>query len=196
MQHQASSSPFAGHEQLWMLALGALMLFGIYRRFRRNFGRQPLRPVRMGLRIGLLAVIGVALLPLALRSLEFMGVIAAGVAIGLGLGIFAASRTRFETHANAVHYIPHTYTGIAVFALFLGRMIYRLDQLYLGGGSPGGAGAGPSATGFAPQPAAMSPLTLGLLFVLISYNVYYSGRVLWKSRHIKPEDLETASIPN
>src|SRR5271166_995189 len=169
MQHQASSSPFAGHEQLWMLALGALVLLGIYRRFRRNFGRQPLRPVRLGLRIGLLAVIGVALLPLAQRSLEFMGVIAVGIAMGLGLGIFAASRTRFETHANEVYYIPHTYTGIAVFTLFLGRTIYRLAQLSLGGSNPGGAGADQSAAGFAPQSIATNPLTLGLLFVLISY---------------------------
>ncbi len=196
MQHQASSSPFAGPALVWMFAFGALMLFGIYRRFRRNFGRQPLRPVRMRVRIGLLALIGMALLPLALRSLEFMAVIAAGVAIGLGLGIFAASRTRFEIHANEIHYIPHTYTGIAVFALFLARLVYRLVQLYLGGSYPVADGSGPSATGFAPQSIASSPLTVGLLFVLISYNVYYSGRVLWKSRHIKSEDLETASIPS
>ena len=40
------------------LALAMLLLFLIYRRFRRNFGQQPLRPARMRVRLGLLLVVG------------------------------------------------------------------------------------------------------------------------------------------
>lgn len=181
MQAQASSIPFDGHQPLWMLALAGLMVFGVYRRFRRIVGRQPLRRVRMGLRIGLLAVIGLLLLPLGLHSAQALGAIAAGSVVGSSLGIFAAARTRFETHANEVHYIPHTTVGLAVFALFLGRVIYRFGQMYAGG---------------APQGTMMSPLTLGIFFVLISYNVYYGGRVLRKSRHLRPQDIEMGSMPS
>jgi hypothetical protein len=40
-----------------------------------------------------------------------------------------------------------------------------------------------------------SPLTAGLVFVLIGYYVVYYGVVLWKSRHISPEDLEVVATP-
>ncbi len=194
MQAQASSSQWVGPEHWWVLALGALMIFAVYRRFRRNFGRQRLRPAQMGVRAALLGVIGIALLPAALRAPENMGAIAAGIAIGLGLGAFAAERTRFETHDNELHYIPHTYAGILVSALFLGRIIYRWAQLYSGGALAGTAGQQHMA-GAAPQSIVMSPLTLGLLFVLISYNAYYGSRVLGRSRHLRQQDIES-SIPS
>ena len=71
-----------------MFALGALMLFGTLRRFRRNFWPQRLRPVRMGLRIGILAVIGAALLPLALRSPASAFAIAGGIALVKTVGLW------------------------------------------------------------------------------------------------------------
>jgi hypothetical protein len=195
MPPQPSSSNLFGLQNLWMLAFGALMLFGIYRRFRRNFGRQRLRPVAMILRIGLLAVVAVATLPLVLRVPGAFAAAAGGAAIGLAIGGFAAERTRFETHEQQLHYIPHTYAGIAVFALFLGRVIYRWVQLYSSGVLTGTAGQ-QAAAGGSTQAMVTSPLTLGLLFLLISYNVYYSGRVLWKSRHLRPQDIESASMPS
>jgi hypothetical protein len=41
--------------------VSALVVFAIYRRFRRSFGRQLLRPRRMTVRIVLLGVVGCAL---------------------------------------------------------------------------------------------------------------------------------------
>ena len=40
-----------------------------------------------------------------------------------------------------------------------------------------------------------SPLTVGILFVLIGYYLCYYGWLLWKSKHIAPEDLEAAAAP-
>jgi threonine/homoserine/homoserine lactone efflux protein len=40
-----------------------------------------------------------------------------------------------------------------------------------------------------------SPLTVGILFVLIGYYLCYYGWLLWKAKHIAPEDLETAAGP-
>ncbi len=117
------------------------------------------------------------------------------IALGLAIGVFAAERTRVETHASELHYIPHTYAGIVVFSLFLALMIYRWTQLYSSGALTGATGH-PATAGDASQSTMMSPLTLGLLFLLISYNVYFGGRVLWKSRHLRPQDSKSESLPS
>jgi hypothetical protein len=183
MQLTPSSLPLAG-KQIWIFALFAgLIAFGIYRRFRRTIGAQALRPVAMGIRIGLLAVIGLVLAPVFQRSLGFAAAGTAGILAGVLLAMFAAARTRFESRPNGLYYIPHTYTGAFVFLLFLGRLIYRVAEGPMGGALQG------------ERPIAMiqTPLTLGLLYVLIAYYVLYLSRVLWKSRHLNAADLDTAT---
>src|ERR1035441_3224818 len=112
--------------------LAALVVFGVYRRFRRNFGRQLLRPAPMTARILLLAVIGCSLLPMALRSAQFLSAELAGAALGIGMALWGAQRTRFQMYEGRLHYVPHTYTGIAVSLLFLGRLVFRFVQVYAG----------------------------------------------------------------
>jgi hypothetical protein len=175
----------------WLFA--ALAAFALYRRFRRNFGRQALRPVRMSVRIAILSVIGVLLLPAALRSTELLLAAAAGAALGLGLGVWAARRTRFERHDGELHYVPHTSTGIVVFALFVGRIIYRLAHMASSGYFAGAADAGHPGASVRPDSMVQSPITLGLFFLLIGYYVYYYGRLLWKSKHLTAEDIEMSA---
>jgi hypothetical protein len=181
------------HTHGWLLLWAALLAFAIYRRFRRNFGRQALRPKRMVVRIGLLCVIAALLLPAAARSAQFTLGVAAGLAVGLGLGLWAGTRTRFETHAGTLHYIPHTYTGLAVFAVFAARMAYRFAALLVGGTVPGKAPLDAAAPNSFQLSLVQSPLTLGLFFVLIGYYVYYYSQLLWKSRHLTAQDLEAAT---
>lgn len=169
-----------------------LVIFAIYRRFRRNFGRQPLRPARMKLRMALLAFVCASLAPAALRSGAFLSAMAVGAACGAALGVWGARRTRFVTVAKRLHYVPHTYTGVAVSLLFLGRLLYRLVQVYWGPhASPAAAGFDPAA-GLSPAAMVQSPLTLSLFFVLAGYYICYYALVLWKSKHIEPQDLEGA----
>jgi len=178
--------------------IAALAVFVIYRRFRRSFGRQPLRPARMGIRMALLAVVGVSLLPVALKSTDFLAAVIAGAAIGVALGLWGAKRTRFETVGAALYYVPHTYTGVAVSLLFLGRLVYRVVEVYSGGHGLDAAGSADPAQGFAAASMVRSPFTLGLFFALIGYYVCYYSLVLWKSKHIKAEDIEvptTAAAP-
>ena len=47
--------------------LAALVVWLVYRRFRRNFGQQPLRPVAMSVRIVILLIVGCLLLPAVFR---------------------------------------------------------------------------------------------------------------------------------
>jgi len=81
-----------------------------------------------------------------------------------------------------LHYVPHTYAGIAVSLLFLGRLAFRLAD-----------SAHPSPV-FGPA-MVKSPLTVGILFVLVGYYVCFYSWVLWKSKHLEAADVESDSAP-
>jgi hypothetical protein len=169
-----------------------LVLFIIYRRFRRSFGRQPLRPRSMIVRMMILSVVGVLLLPAALRSSTGALAIVAGLALGVGLGVWGAQHTRFEWHEGKLHYVPHTYAGMVVTALFLGRLIYRLLALSHGGYLPGAAQSSGASAANPLGSIYQNPLTLSVFFVLIGYYVYYYSFVLWKCKHMKNEPGDAA----
>ncbi|MGB6309691.1 MAG: hypothetical protein WBF89_18030 [Steroidobacteraceae bacterium] len=183
--------------QIGPFLFAALVVFAIYRRFRRNFGRQPLRPARMTLRIVLLTVVVCLLLPAALRSAQFLSAELAGAALGIALGVWGAQRTRFLMFGGRLHYVPHTYTGIAVSLLFLGRLAFRLMQVYggahaahLANAATAAAPAADPSQAFAPASMVRSPLTVGIFFVLAGYYLCYYGWVLWKSKHLEAADIE------
>jgi hypothetical protein len=184
--------------QIAPFLFAALVVFAVYRRLRRSFGRQLLRPGRMTVRIVLLSVVGCALLPMALRSAQFLTAEFLGAALGVGLGLWGAKRTRFLMYGERLHYVPHTYTGIAVSLLFLGRLVFRVVQVYSAAhGTPAANmamanGADPSQS-FAPAGMVRSPLTVGIFFVLMGYYLCYYGWVLWKSKHLKAADIEVVA---
>jgi cytochrome b561 len=169
----------------WVFAI--LVPLALYRRFRRTFGRQPLRPKRMMVRIAIFLLLA-ALLTRSSRDFA-LGEIG-GVLIGAVLALWGASRTRFATENGQRYYVPHTYTGIAVSLLFVARLIYRLAQSSGALATAGSAGNTAPAAG--PLAAMQSPLTAGIFFVLIGYYVCYYSWVLWKSRHITAADLEVS----
>jgi hypothetical protein len=179
--------------------IAALVVFAIYRRLRRSFGRQPLSPRRMTVRIVLLSIIACALLPLALRSVQFLTAELLGAALGVGLGVWGAERTRFVMFRGKLHYVPHTYTGIAVSLLFLGRVVFRLVQAYSTMHAAHAVhasvvNAADSASGFGPPGMVRSPLTVGLFFVLMGYYVCYYGLILRKSKQLNAADVEVIPV--
>jgi hypothetical protein len=175
--------------QIGSLLLAILVVFLVYRRFRRSFGQQPLRPVRMRVRAVLLLVIGGLLLPTALRSGAFMAALLGGLGVGIALAVWGAARTRFLRTGNQLYYVPHTYTGIAVSLLFLGRLVYRLIQVYGNAHASGGAGLDPSGQAFGAAGMLRSPLTLGLFYILAGYYVCYYSIVLWKAKRVTAEEI-------
>jgi hypothetical protein len=170
--------------------VAALIVFAVYRRLRRSFGRQPLRQGRMVFRIALLSVVAVLLAPTALRSSAFAAAAVIGLVAGVLLAVFGASRTRFESSGAQRFYVPHTYTGIAVSLLFVGRVAYRLLQAYGIAHGARAVGAPAGAAGYV-----SSPLTLGLFYVLAGYYVYYLSFILWKSKHLKPGEAQEVDLP-
>jgi hypothetical protein len=175
--------------QIGSFLLAILVVFLVYRRFRRNFGQQPLRPIRMRVRSILLLVIGVLLLPTALRSGAFMAALLGGLSAGVGLAVWGAARTRFLRTGAQLYYVPHTYTGIAVSLLFLGRLVYRFIQTYGNAHASGGAGLDASSQAFAAAGMLRSPLTLSLFYILVGYYVCYYSIVLWKAKRVTAEEI-------
>jgi hypothetical protein len=181
------------YSRIWPYVIALLAVLLVYRRLRRSFGRQRILPFRMRVRMGILIVLGCSLTPLAASSGQFAATALAGAVAGAALGVWGARRTRFETHDGQLHYVPHTYTGIAVSLLFVGRLVYRMAELYSMDRSNAG---GASLQGFAAPTMVRSPFTVGLLFVVIGYYVCYYSMVLWKSKHISPEDFEVTPTSN
>src|SRR5260370_11513546 len=106
--------------QIGPFLFAALIVFAIYRRLRRSFGRQLLQPGRMTLRIVLLAAVGCALLPMAFRSAQYLWAELPGAALGIGLGVLGAGRTRFMMCRGRRPHGPATPNGIPGSPLFFG----------------------------------------------------------------------------
>jgi len=181
----------ADFSQIGPFLIAALAVFMIYRRFRRSFGQQQLRPVRMQVRIVVLLIVGCLLLPVAWRSTQFLSAVLAGVAAGIALALWGAARTRFLKIDHQLYYVPHTYTGIAVSLLFLGRFVYRFVQVYTGTHAVNAAALDPANPAFASASMLRSPLTVGLFFVVAGYYVCYYSVLLWKSKRVNAEEVRS-----
>ncbi|TLY50089.1 MAG: DUF1453 domain-containing protein [Gammaproteobacteria bacterium] len=162
------------------ILMGALVAFAIYRRVRRNIGRQALRPGRMQFRIVFLSIVAALIAFGATRDMNLLGALLAGVAGGAALGWFGLQHTKFEATAQGKFYTPHTYIGIAVSALLLGRIAYRFLTVYPSMHAAAQADQNPFAA------YQKSPLTLAILGVVIGYYIYYYVGVLLRSRNLTP----------
>jgi hypothetical protein len=155
--------------------LGAVLLWAVYRRVRRNFGRQAVSRARLQWRVALLAVVGGLILLGSARSPALLAALAGGMAAGAALGFVGLRHTVFETTPEGRFYTPHTYLGLAVTALFLGRLVYRLSALYLGSQAALQQDQDPFAA------YQRSPLTLAVFGVLVGYYLVFNVGVLRKS---------------
>lgn len=154
----------------------AFIAWALYRRVRRNIGRQPVTPKRMWFRIGAFCVIGVLILATSLRDAQLAEALIAGIAAGALLAWFGLRHTRFELTPQGSFYTPHTYIGLFVSALLLGRIAYRFLMVYPAMHAATQANANPFAA------YEKSPLTLAIFGVLVGYYVAYYAGVLGKSR--------------
>jgi hypothetical protein len=146
----------------------------MYRRVSRQFGRQPFTPKRQVARLVLLGLVTSGLLVLAFMQPVFALPIAAGLMVGAVIGIGNLRLTRFEWTADGDYYYPHPYVGAALSLLLVGRLIYRYAVL-----------GGMTGIGSQPPPAAgQSPLTYGLIALLLGYYIaYLGGLMIVRHRH-------------
>jgi uncharacterized transporter YbjL len=153
-------------------ALSLVVAWAIYRRVRRNIGRQAVNVRRLQVRIGVFAVIGALALSASVTSVALFGAWIGGAAGGAVLGYFALQHTKFEATPQGRYYTPHTYIGLFVTALFLSRIVFRFVTGYSGGNA------------FAAYQK--SPLTLAIFGVLIAYYLVFTIGVLRRSQKLEP----------
>ena len=107
------------------ILFGGLIAWSIFRRVRRNIGRQKLRPRRITVSIVILSVVSILFLSMSLQQLHLLLGISGGLLLGALLGFVGLRLTRFETTDEGHFYTPNTQIGIVLSLLFIGRLAYR-----------------------------------------------------------------------
>lgn len=166
--------------QSWVPTVVAVPLVGLmlFRRYQRTFGKQVFSFVRMVLRMALLAVI-CGLYLVATRTALGFAAAAAGLAIGTGLAVVSLRTTHLEVSPDGKFYTPNVWIGLAVTALFLGRLLARMATFYM---SP----ATMLNTGETPLDGLQrSPLTLGIFCLTAAYYIVYFGGIIRHMRRLE-----------
>lgn len=156
--------------------IAALIVWRIYMRMRRSFGRQRVQDRRMWARVGIFSAATVLVSLGAVRDLPVLAGLLAGIACGAVLGYVGLRHTKFEVTPEGRFFTPHTYIGLAVSALFIGRLLYRLPEIYGAMNPAGGAGRGLAT------PYRQSPFTLAVFGAVVGYYVLYYLGVLQRTR--------------
>jgi hypothetical protein len=161
------------------LILAPLIAFGLYRRFKRSFGRQKLVLHRMVLRMVVLSVVS-ALFLCWLPTAAGFAAAAAGLVVGVSLAFIDLSHTEVVRTDAGSFFTPNRWIGLVVTSLFVARLTVRLFAVYqhsaeVGQGVP------------SPPSLQRSPLTLALYFLLAGYYVSYYAGVLKKERGARSE---------
>ena len=154
----------------------ALVVWGIYRRMRRSFGRQRVRDGFMWFRIGILTLAAAFIGAQIARDVELLAILLASVAAGAVLGYIGLRHSKFEITPDGRFYTPHTYIGVAVTALFLGRVLYRFLGIYNGLDPTANRGQDLAAI------YRHSPFTLVVIGAVVGYYVLYYAGVLQRTR--------------
>jgi hypothetical protein len=157
------------------ILVAALLALAVVRRTRRTFGRQPVRAKRMGFRVGVLAFVGALAAVGAVRDLSILGALIGGLAGGAVLGYVGLRQTRFEVTSEGRFYTPHTYIGLIVTVLFVGRLAYRLLS------APNGAAFAAASQGGSFN-YHQSPMTMAIFGALLGYYLVFNLGVLHKTQ--------------
>jgi hypothetical protein len=147
----------------------SFLAWRVYRRVRRNIGRQPMQPRRMRLRIVFFGLLSVLLAGVALVTPITLTGLASGFILGVLLAVIGVRHTRFEVTPEGRFYTPNSYIGGVISVLLVGRLVYRLLALY----------GDPHALGLPEHGIFKSPLTFLMFGLLAGYYIaYYIGLFL------------------
>jgi cytochrome b561 len=105
-----------------------------------------------------------------------LAAMAGGAIAGIALAMVGLHHTKFENTREGRFYIPHTYTGLVVTALFLGRMCYRLLVIYPQMRAAATDDQSPMGN------LQHSPLNALVFGLLIGYYIYFNVGVLRRSQ--------------
>ena len=121
---------------IWF-AVGIYIFWRLYVRLQRMIGRQQLRKGRL---IFLIAIYALGSLGMAFFTMGRPHLVAGwlgGLVPGVLLGLWALRLTQYETVEGKNCYTPNARIGVALFLLFLGRIVYRGIAIYTNFSLPG-----------------------------------------------------------
>jgi hypothetical protein len=146
------------------VVVGAFIAWRVYRRIRRNIGRQKLQPRRTIVRLFVFGLASLVIIFIGAQHPLVLAGFGVGILGGALLGFFGLKLTQFETTEEGHFYTPDTRIGVAVSLLLAGRLLYRMAVLN-------------SASLASDHPPAMnSPLTFFIAGITFGYYiVYYVG---------------------
>jgi hypothetical protein len=160
------------------IGIGALVLWRFYSRARRMVGRQQLSSVRPWITVCVFPILTVFLAVASIAQPMSPLALSGGIVVGVCLGVYGLRKTRFEKTPQGLFYTPNAHLGIALSLLLLGRIIYRLIQVY----QPSGSTAGPQLN------YATTPVTLLIFGTLVGYYVTYAvGLLRWQRESSKSD---------
>jgi hypothetical protein len=161
---------------LTLLVVLPLLAWRVYARFRRLVGRQRLSRIRPWITLTVFPVLILLLCFAARAHVERLSLLLAGLICGVLLGVFGLRKTRFEPTPQGLFYTPNVHLGVALSLLFVGRIVYRLVEVYaFEPAIPHGLGD-----------FARSPLTLAVFGLLAGYYISYAiGLVRWRFRVLR-----------
>lgn len=149
------------------ILIGGLFAWSIYRRVRRNIGRQPLRPARIIVSLVVLSLVSMLLVVGSLPFPKMLLAMGGGALLGGALGFVGLRLTKFETTDQGHFFTPDMRIGIAISLLLVGRLAYRWWMV-----SQATGGGDPATTPMQPQ-LFQSPLTYFILGLTIGYYLVY-----------------------
>lgn len=153
-----------------MMALIAVFAWSIYRRVRRNIGRQKLRHGRVITSLVILSLASILILGTTTRFPALALGCCGGMLLGMALALLSLRLTKFETTEEGHFYTPNTYIGIALTVLLMGRIIYRMTLMQGPTLQPDDPAAVSNAQAF------QSPLTMLIVGLNMGYYLaYYIG---------------------
>jgi hypothetical protein len=178
------------HDPYVLAAIAALVLFVLYRRFRRLFGRQPLQLARLKARVVVLAIVAGFF---ALRALHSANIAAAGIggfAIGAALAYVGLRLTRFEVMPSGVFYTPNGYIGGVLAVLLVSRLAYRIAVLYPSMQTAQANTGDPFAA------YQSSPLTVALFGIVIGYYLAYCVGLIVRGATLREQQPALGQSPD
>lgn len=161
-----------------------LIAWRIYRRIRRNIGRQPLRPRRALTSVVIFSGMSLLLVYTSLQQPRLLAGLVGGLAPGVLLGLVGLRLTRFETTAEGHFYIPNTHIGVGLSALMVGRLAYRFMMLR------------DAAIASNHPPAMQSPLTFFIFGLMAGYYIVYQTGLFIHSRDRKVSAQKSFALDN
>jgi hypothetical protein len=154
------------------VGIGILVAWRLWAWLRRMVSRQKLSRWRTWVAVILFPLV-VAMLFWQSRAHEILDLsLAGGIALGIAIGVWGLRLTRFETTSDGLYYTPSAHLGIALAAVIIARIAWRILS---------GALVFPAAGAPPPPPPVPTPLTLLLIGTLGGYYTTYAVGLLRRS---------------